>query len=605
MRSPLVTKSLGVIALATTLLSATLASGEPKHGIAMYGDPALPPHFVSLPQVNPDAPKGGSITLGLPGSFDTLNSFITTGQPATGISPLLVETLMGRNYDEPFTLYGLLAESVETDSARSYVEFTLREEARFSDGSPVTVEDVIWSVETLGTKGNPRYHAAYAKIAKSEQTGPRKVRFTFNAEDRELPLILGLRPILKKAQWEGRDFEASGFEPPIGSGPYLIDKIDPGLSLTYRRNPDYWGKDLNFNRGQWNFDVIRYDYFANPQAIFEAFKAGAIDSYRETNPSKWAINYDFPAVRDGRVTLSEIPHHRPSGIEGFAFNTRNPLFSDWRVREALIQAFPFTFINQAMNGGVQPRIASYFSNSPLAMAPNTPAEGREYELLAPFAKDLPEGTLSGYALPEAADQSAYRKSLRKAASLLSEAGWTVDSSGTLRNAEGAPFRFEILLTTGQDELAAVAAIFIESLKALGIEAHLSVIDAAQMRERSKSFAFDMTHYIRSLSLSPGNEQWLYWGAAAADQPGSGNWMGIKSRAADQMIRSLLGATDPEAFTAAARALDRVLTAGRYVIPIWYADRARIAHKSQLKYPAKLPLYGDWLGFQPDIWWYEN
>ena len=591
------------VVLGTVVLPFT-AAAKPSHGIAMYGDPALPPDFVSLQQVNPDAPKGGAITLALPGSFDSLNPFITLGQPVTGITPLVVETLMGRNYDEPFTIYGLLAESVETDSRRSYVEFTLREAARFSDGSPVTVEDVIWSFETLGTIGSPRYQTAWQKIAKAEQTGPRSVRFTFTTGDRELPLILGLRPILQKAHWEGRDFTATSFEPPIGSGPYIVAGVERGTSILYRRNPDWWGKDLPFNRGMWNFDEIRYEYFANPQAIFEAFKAGFITSYRETSPVKWASAYDFPARLSGDVVMSEIPNQRPSGIEGLVFNTRDPKFADWRVREALIRAFDFTFINQVINGGVQPRIESYFSNSPLGMIPGEPAAGLERELLLPFAASLPPGTLEGYRLPGATDRAGYRRQLREAAALLVEAGWQVDERGVLRNAGGEAFRFEILLGVGQDEMAAIASIWVEALKGLGIDASVTLVDSAQMRERTKAYNFEVTYYIRSLSLSPGNELYLYFGSGGVREPGTGNWMGMNAPAADAMIAALLRSEDPQGFQAAVRALDRVLTAGRYVVPIWYADRARIAHRKELKYPEKIPLYGDWLGFQPDTWWYQ-
>ena len=389
----------GAALAAAVILAATAAIAEPRHGIAMYGDPALPPDFVSLPQANPDAPQGGSIRLGEAGGFDSLNPFIAKGRPALGISTLVVETLMGRNYDEPFSLYGLLAESINTDEARSFAEFTLRREARFSDGSPVTIEDVMWSMETLGTHGNPRYDAAWKKIAAMEKTGERSVRFTFNVEDRELPLILGLRPVLQKAQWDGKDFAESTLEAPIGSGPYIVDRMEPGVFISYRRNPDWWGKDLAFNKGQWNLDEIRYDYFSNPQAIFEAFKAGALSSYREGNAAKWLTNYDFPAVTAGDVIKSEIPHGRPSGIEGLVFNTRKPLFADWRVREALILAFNFEFINQTITGGTQPRIQSYFGNSILGMEPGSPAEGRVLELLQPFAADLPPGALDGYGVP--------------------------------------------------------------------------------------------------------------------------------------------------------------------------------------------------------------
>ena len=577
---------------------------QPAHGIAMYGEPALPPDFVSLPYANPDAPKGGRIIFGESGGFDSLNPFILKGNAPAGVSALTVETLLGRSYDEPFTLYGLLAESVETDAARSFVTFTLREEARFADGSPVTPEDVLWSFETLGTQGSPRYAAAWAKIAKAEKTGPRTVRFTFNTEDRELPLILGLRPILKKAQWDGKDFTVSSLDAIIGSGPYVIGPFEPGRFISYLRNPDWWGADLPFNRGLHNFDEVRYEYFGDGGVVFEAFKAGDITSYREANPAAWAGNYGFPAVQSGQVVLSEIPHQRPSGIEGFVFNTRREIFADWRVREALIQAFNFEFINRTLTGGVQPRITSYFSNSVLGMTPGAPAEGRERALLAPFADSLLSGALDGYALPVSDGSEANRTGIREATRLLQEAGWTV-TDGVLTNAAGTPFAFDILLVQGQDDMLSIANIYVEALRRLGIAVTVTTVDSAQYKERTNRYDFDMTHYIRSLSLSPGNEQMLYWGAAGVTEPGTRNWMGMNSPAAEAMIKALLTATDPQEFTAATRALDRVLTSGRYVVPIWYSDVSRIAHARQLRYPDRLPIYGDWLGFQPDVWWYQD
>lgn len=589
---------------AALALFAAAAQAEPMHGIAMYGEPALPPDFVSLPQANPDAPKGGTYRWGEAGSYDSFNPFVTKGRAAIGISTLTVETLMGRNYDEAFSLYGLLAESIDTDEGRTYVEFTLRPEARFSDGSPVTVEDVMWSMETLGTQGNPRYAAAWKKIATMEKTGERSVRFTFNVEDRELPLILGLRPILKKAQWDGKDFAEATMEVPIGSGPYVLDSSELGVQVTYRRNPDWWGKDIAFNRGQWNFDEIRYDYYANPQAIFEAFKAGQVSAYREANVAKWQSSYDFPAVASGDVIKAEIPHGRPSGIEGFVMNTRKPLFADWRVREALILAFNFEFINQTLNAGVLPRIPSYFGNSFLAMEPGKPAEGRELELLQPFAAELPPGAIEGYALPVSEGDQTNRKNIRAAAQLLEEVGWTVGDDGILKNAKGEPFAFEILLVTGQDEMASAAEVYIEALKALGIQARLTKVDDAQYKDRTTNYDFEMTHYIRSLSLSPGNEQLLYWGAAGVTEPGTRNWMGVNSPAVEAMIAAMLKAPNTDEFTAATKALDRVLTSGRYVIPIWYSDVSRLAYSADLKYSEKVPLYGDWSGFLPDTWWYE-
>lgn len=574
------------------------------HGIAMYGKPALPPDFVSLPYANPDAPKGGRIVFGESGGFDSLNPFIVNGIAPAGITAHTIETLLGRSFDEPFTLYGLLAESVVTDEDRTFVEFTLRPEARFSDGSPVTVEDVIWSFETLGTKGQPRYAAAYAKVAKVEKVGERGVRFTFNTVDRELPLILGLRPILKQAQWEGKDFTASSLEAPIGSGPYVVDSFEPGKFISYRKDPDWWGADLAFNRGQHNLDEIRYDYFGDAGVVFEAFKAGEITSWRETNPVKWEQQYSFPAVESGDVVKSIIPHSRPSGIEGFVMNTRNPLFQDWRVREALITAFNFELVNKTLNGGIPPRIQSYFSNSPLGMVPGAPAEGRVKELLEPFKDSLLPGALEGYALPVGDGTEANRKAIRTATALLEEAGWTVQD-GVLKNAAGEPFSFEILITNGADDIIGAATIYVESLKRLGIDARVTTVDSAQYKERTTNYDFQMTHYVRSVSLSPGNEQTLYWGSKGVTEPGTRNWMGMNSPAAEAMIANMVAAKNPDEFVASVQALDRVLTSGRYVIPIWFSNVSRLAHRKELKFPERLPLYGDWPGFQPEVWWYQE
>jgi peptide/nickel transport system substrate-binding protein len=580
------------------------ACAEPLHGIAMYGEPALPPDFVSLPYANPDAPKGGKIVFGESGGFDSLNPYIVKGAAPAGVGLLTVETLLGRSYDEAFSLYGVLAESVDTDEARSYVEFTLRDGAKFSDGSPVTVEDVLWSFEKLGVEGSPRYAGAWKKVAKAEKTGDRSVKFTFTELDRELPLILGLRPILQKAQWEGRDFTATTLEAPIGSGPYVVAEFEPGKFISFRKNPNWWGAELAFYKGQHNFDEVRYEYFGDGGVVFEAFKAGEITSFRESNPAKWATNYDFPAVLAGDVIKSEIPHGRPSGIEGFVFNTRKPLFSDWRVREALIQAFNFELVNQTLNAGANPRIASYYSNSELGAPAGTPAAGRVAELLAPFAADLLPGALEGYALPVSDGSEANRAGIRSATALLEQAGWTVQD-GVLKDAAGAPFAFEILLVNGADDMIAAANIYIEALKRLGIEAKLTTVDSAQYKERTTAYDFDMTHYIRSLSLSPGNEQMLYWGAAGVTEPGTRNWMGMNSPAAEAMITTMVSAKDRTEFVAATQALDRILTTGRYVVPMWYSGVSRLAHAKQLRFPQTLPLYGDWLGFQPEVWWYQE
>jgi peptide/nickel transport system substrate-binding protein len=580
-----------------------MAAAEPRHGIAMYGEPALPPDFVSLPYANPEAPKGGTIVFGEAGGFDSLNPFIVKGQSPAQLTSFTVETLMGRSMNEPFSLYGLLAESIDTDEGRTYVEFTLREAARFADGSPVTVEDVLWSYETLGTLGNPRYHAAWKKIAKAEATGPRSVRFTFNVEDRELPLILGLRPILKKAQWEGKDFTESTLEAPIGSGPYVVATFEPGSTITYKKNPDWWGKDLAFNKGLHNADEIRVDYFSGASVVFEAFRAGELSTWIETNPAKWQTNFDFPAVAEGKVIKQELPHSRPSGIEGFAMNTRNPLFADWRVREAMIQAFNFELVNATLNAGALPRISSFYSNSILSGQMDQPAAGRVAELLAPFTADLLPGTLEGYSLPVSDGSEANRAGLRAATDLLAEAGWTVQD-GVLKNDKGEPFAFDILLQTGADDTIAAASIYVEALKGLGIDAKVTTVDSAVYKERTNTYDFAMTHYIRSLSLSPGNEQSLYWGAKQAAEPGTRNWAGITSPAVDAMIEAMLKTTDPVEYTAAVQALDRALTAGRYIVPVWYNDKTRIAFDARLQHPEANALYGVYPGTFPESWWVQ-
>ncbi len=593
----------GAMAIALATLSNPAVS-EPRYAIAMAGDPALPPDFVSLPQVNPDAPKGGRIVFAQPGGFDSLNPYILKGRAPWGVRAHVFESLMGRSYDEPFTLYGLLAESIDTGANREWVEFTLRPEARFSDGNPVTIDDVMWSYETLGTLGHPRYQRAWGQVEKMEQTGPRSVRFTFNTDNQELALLMGLRPVLEKAQWEGKDFTVSGLDVvPIGSSPYVIDDFEAGRFISFKRNPDYWGKDVPFMRGQANLDEIRYDYYGDGDVIFEAFKAGEANVYREGNAAKWDTQYDFPRIRSGEVVKSIIPHKRPSGIKGFVMNTRNPIFQDWRVRDALIHAFNFEYINETITGGAQKRITSYFSNSVLGMS-DGPAEGRVLELLQPFKDELLPGALEGYAPPKGDGTERNRKGIAAAMDLMEQAGWTVQD-GVMKNAAGEPFTFEIVLSQGATETQQIIDLYASALSRIGITPTITVVDSAQYRERTNNYDFDMAYYRRGLSLSPGTEQRLYWGAEGVTKPGTRNWMGINSPAAEAMIDALLTSDSQQDFRAAAKALDRVLTSGRYVIPLWFSDHSRLAHARQLRYPDHIPMYGDWLGFLPETWWWAE
>ncbi|OSQ45752.1 extracellular solute-binding protein [Marivita geojedonensis] len=596
-------RRIGIAALALAC-AAQAATAEPQHGIAMYGDPELPPDFVSLPYANPDAPKGGRIVTGEVGSFDSLNPHISKGSTPWQLRFLAYESLMGRNWDEPFTLYGLLAESIEVGENREWVEFVLREGAKFSDGTPLTVEDVMWSYETLGTIGHPRYHGAWNKIASMEQTGPRSIRFTFNEQDPEMALLIGMRPILKKAQWEGKDFDASGIdEVPITTAPYVIDDFEAGRFVSLKRDPDYWGADVNFMRGQANLDEIRMEFYGDGTAMFEAFKAGVLNSSREFNVEKWDTQYDFPAIDNGDVIKSVIPHERPSGITGFVMNTRRDAFKDWRVRDAMLHAFNFEFINETMTGSKQPRITSYFSNSVLGMQ-DGPAEGRVRELLEPFADELLPGALDGYALPVSDGTERNRGNIRTAITLMEEAGYTI-TDGQMVGPDGAPFTFEVVLSQGSAENEAIIDLFIQSLERMGITPTVTTIDSAQYNERVNTYDFDMTYYRRGLSLSPGNEQKLYWGCDGVEAEGTRNYMGMCSPAAEAMIDAILNSPSRDDFIASTRALDRILTTGRYVIPIYQWNISRIAHAKELKYPENLPIYGDWIGWQPDVWWWEE
>lgn len=589
--------------LAATILLAPAALAD-SHGIAMYGDPQLPPDFEHLPYANPDAPTGGRIVTGEVGGFDSLNPLILKGSSPWQLPFLVHESLMGRSWDEPFSLYGLLAESIEVGENREWVEFTLRPEAAFSDGTPVTVEDVMWSYETLGTIGHPRYHSAWAKVESMEQTGERSVRFTFNEADRELALIIGMRPILKKAQWADKDFTESGLDTiPITSAEYVISDFEAGRYVELTRNPDYWGKDLPFRRGTGNLDTIRMEFFGDETAAFEAFKAGIVNSNREFNAEKWQSQYDFGAVQSGDVVKSLIPHGRPTGITGFVMNTRRAPFDDWRVREAMMHAFNFEYVNDALTGGAQERISSYFSNSVLGMD-HGPAEGRVRDFLEPFSDTLLPGALEGYSLPVSDGSARNRAGIRAAIDLMAEAGYNIED-GVMRAPDGSPLAFEILLSQGASEPQSIADIFVESLTRMGIDATVSTVDPAQYRERTDAFDFDMTYYRRGVSLSPGNEQTLYWSCDAATTEGSRNWMGMCSPAAEAMIDRLLNSESREDFLAATKALDRVLTTGRYVIPFYEYNTSRIAHAKELKYPEALPIYGDWIGWQPDVWWWQD
>ena len=585
------------VLLAVGQLSGASAA-EPRHAIAMQGEPALPAGFTAFPYVDPTAPKGGRLVQGALGTFDSLNPLIVNGVPAISTRGYVIESLLTRNYDEPFTLYGLLAKSVETDDARSYVTFRIDPLAKFSDGRPVTAEDVIFSWRLLRDKGRPNYRTYYVKVAKAEALGERVVRFDLaGSNDRELPLILGLMPVLPRHATNEDTFEETTLKPPIGSGPYVIAQVDAGRSVTLRRNPAYWGRDLAVNKGLWNFETLQFDYYRDVNSQFEAFKKGLFDVRVEVDPGRWETAYDFPAVRDRRVVKEAFPSGLPQGMLGLVFNTRRPIFADIRVREAISLLFDFEWINKNFFFGQYRRSASYFAGSELS-AYRRPADARERALIAPFPGSVRPDVLDGTWSLAATDGSGRdRAILRRALALLASAGYALTGTELRERASGRPFEFEILVTSKDHERVAIA--FAQTLKLAGIAARIRSVDAVQFDQRRIAFDFDMIPYRWEQSLSPGNEQAFYWGAAAADEQGSRNYMGVRSPAIDAMIAAMLEATTREGFVAAVRALDRVLISGYYVVPLFYLPDQWVARWSYIRHPAVTPLSG----FVPESWWH--
>jgi peptide/nickel transport system substrate-binding protein len=575
------------------------AAAEPRHAIAMHGEPALAPGFAAFPYVNPDAPKGGTLVQGALGTFDSLNPLIVKGVSAISLRGYVVESLLTRGYDEPFTLYGLLAATVETDAARSNVTFRLDPRARFSDGTPVTAQDVVFSWELLRDHGRPNYRSYYIKVAKAEALDAGTVRFDLSgSDDRELPLILGLMPVLPRHAINADTFEETTLKPLIGSGPYVVGEVDAGHSVTLRRNPDYWGRDLAVNRGLWNFDTLRFDYYRDINAQLEAFKRGLFDVRVETDPARWQTDYDFAAVRDHRVIKDALPSGLPKGTYAFVFNTRRAVFADVRVREAISLLFDFEWINKNFYYGQYRRSASYFADSELS-AYRRPADARERGLIAPFADSVRSDVLAGaWALPVSDASGRDRTLLRRALALFAAAGYQLEGTELRHRATGRRLEFEILVTDRDQERLALT--FAQSLKLAGIAARIRMVDAVQYDQRRITFDFDMIQYRWEQSLSPGNEQGFYWSSEAADQQGTRNYMGVRSKAIDAMIAAMLKATAREDFVAAVRALDRMLMSGFYVVPLFYLPDQWVARWAYIRRPEKTSLSG----YLPEAWWRE-
>ncbi len=561
------------------------AFAAPKSGIAMHGEPALAVDFKNLPYTNPDAPQGGTLKQAVTGTFDSLSPFIVKGTAATGIRTYVFESLLGRNWEEAFSLYGLLAESVDMADDRQTFTFKIRPEAKFSDGAPVTSADVVFSMETLRDKGRPNFKNAFGKITKFETPDGQTVIFHQEVADRELPMIVGLMPVLPKHAWDGKAFDETSLNPIVGSGPYVIAEAKAGESITYKKNPDYWGKNLALNKGLWNFDTVRFDYYRDANAAFEAFKKGDADVRIEGDPVRWATGYDFPAVKDKKVTLEKIVQRSPAPASGFAFNTRRKIFEDVRVREALVHAFDFEWANANLFSGAYQRTYGYYSGSAFSSREKA-ADAVEKALIGDGLRaDFADGT---YTLPVSDGTGHDRKQLRKAVELLAEAGWSVKDTG-LVNAAGEVFAFTISVQNKDQEK--VALHYQRTLQQIGIKVDVRIVDSAQFSSIQKTYDYDMIPATWYNSLSPGNEQKFYFGSEGKETQGTRNYPGIADPKVDAAIAAMLSAKSQEEFAASVRAEDRLLTAGFYIVPFYDAGGQWVARWNRIGRPEKQPLPG--------------
>lgn len=597
-----------LLSAALSLNFTTSLSAEPSHSLAMHGSAALPADYSYFPYVNPDAPKGGQVKYGVVGTFDSLNPFVLKSMRTTArglfldgdFGNLVYESLMQRSRDEAFSLYGLLAEKVEIDEDRRWIEFTLNEQAKWSDGNPVSVEDVIFSYELLTEKGRPPYNSRMSRIEKIEKTGERKVRFSFNDKsDREFPLLIAsTMPVLPKHAIEVDGFGNASLKAPVGSGPYRVAQVTPGESIIYERDHNYWAKDLPVKRGFDNFDKITIEYFRNETAMFEAFKKGVIDVFLEGNPTRWQTSYNFPAVQDGRIIKSGFTRGIPVNLLGFTFNTRREIFADRQVRHALSLLFDFEWANRSLFSDQYRRTEGYWSGSELS-AVGVEADARERALLAPFSNAVRSDVMEGKWHASRTDGSGHdRKLIREAMRLFQQAGYRFEE-GKAFDKDGKPFAFEIMTRSVDEEKVSLA--FKRNLERLGIQVSVRTVDDAQYQHRLQTYDYDMILGALTGTLSPGNEQWNRWGSGARDAQGSFNYAGAADPAIDAMIEAMLAARGQDDFVSAVRAMDRVLISGDYYIPLYHLPQQWVAHWGRIKYPEKTSLFG----YQLPSWWAQE
>ena len=584
---------------------AAASADGPAFGVSLYGAPKYGPASTHFDWANPDAPKGGTLKLEGFGTFDTLNPFIVKGVPPVAVVTYesaigyLYEPLMMQSLDEPFAEYGLVAESIDVAPDRASATFQIRKEARFSDGSPITPDDVIWSFNTLTRPGMPLYHDYFANVVKAEKVSDRGVRFIFkDGNDRELPLIIGQLPVLSKAYWSTHDFDKTTLDPPVGNGPYQVESLDPGRSITFRRVKNWWGDKLTLTRGLYNFDRITIDYYRDDTVALEAFKAGAYDFRQEQSSKNWAIGYDSPALSAKQFLKEGLPEGNPQPMEGYVFNIRKDLFKDRRVRQALEYLFDFEWSNKTLFYNAYTRARSFWNNSELGSS-GLPA-GPELALLEKYRGHIPDEVFTTEFKPPVTDGSGnIRDGLREALHLFEAAGWSLKNNQLTNDKTGQVFEFDILLNNPAFER--VTLPYIQNLQRIGIAAHLRTIDTSQYVNRVQNFDYDVIFGIWGQSPSPGNEQREMWSSAAADRPGSQNYIGLEDPVVDELVEQILNVKDYEQLKTVTHALDRVLLEGHYLVPGWYLSSQRVAYWSKLHHPALMPKYApDFL----DAWWMD-
>ena len=560
----------------------------------MHGQPKYAEDFIHLDYVNPEAPKGGTIKFGSYGSFDNLNRVAFKGSKAAGLG-YLNDTLMRRVWDEAFSLYGLIAEYADMPKDRSSITFYLNPNAKFHDGSPITREDVLFSLETFQNKGTPNQKKTYGKVVSTELIGNLGIKMNFiNNEDKELPLIVaGFLPIISKKYYENIDVTKTFLDIPLGSGPYAIESLEPGRQIKYKRVDNYWAKDLPVNKGHYNFDFIIYDYYKDSSVLMEGFKVGEYDYRREYNVKRWFTEYDFEAVDSGEVIIKEMQNDRPVGMNALVMNSRKDVFKNRRVRLALSYAYDHEWINKVLHENAYVRTDSYFDNSPLASSGLPTKE--ELKLLNPWKDHIPPEVFSKSFKPPVTNGSGNpRKNLRYAKKILEEEGWFIENGKLMK--DGKEFRFEFLIISPSDEKIALA--FQKNLEILGIRMDVRTVDSSQYQARLLNYDFDMIKRYWGVSLSPGNEQQFYWGSEVGKKDGSRNYAGVDSPAVDALIEKLISAQSRKELTTVIHALDRVLLWGHYVIPLYHSNMDRIAYWNFLEYPDEIPLYGIVI----DSWW---